>query len=111
MAASISPYKAIADDTRRAILDLLRQGQLSAGAIAEHFRRVSRPAVSKHLSILHRARLVTVRVQGREHIYVLNAEPLREVQMWVLQYQRQWDTHLQALKDYLEASPREGESC
>lgn len=111
MAASISPYKAIADDTRRAILDLLRQGQLSAGAIAQHFRRVSRPAVSKHLSILQRARLVNVRIEGREHIYALNAEPLREVLEWVQHYNIQWGTQLQALKDYLESSSTEGEPC
>jgi len=108
MAAPISPYKAIADDTRRHILDLLRQEQLPAGAIAQRCQRsrsVSRPAVSKHLSILQRSRLVTVRKQGRERVYALNAEPLREVEQWVQQYQAEWTTKLQSLKDYVEAHP------
>ena len=111
MEVTISPYKAIADDTRRAILDLLRQGQMSAGAIAQQFRRVSRPAISKHLGVLQRARLVNMRIEGREHIYALNAEPLREVLEWVQHYNIQWGTQLQSLKDYLESSSTEEGSC
>lgn len=103
MAAALSPYKAIADDTRRHILDALNQENLTAGAIAQRFDRVSRPAVSKHLSILRRSRLVVVRKQGRERIYALNAEPLRQVQNWITQYQTRWGTQLQSLKDYVES--------
>jgi DNA-binding transcriptional ArsR family regulator len=109
MAERISPYKAIADDTRRDILDLLRQDNLTAGAIAgviaQRSRRVSRPAVSKHLSILRRSRLVVAHKRGREHIYSLNAEPLHEVQNWINQYQTHWGTKLQALKDFVESHP------
>jgi DNA-binding transcriptional ArsR family regulator len=107
MAEPISPYKAIADDTRRHILDLLRHESLTAGAIAgtiaQRSRRVSRPAVSKHLSILRRSRLVVAHKRGREHIYALNAEPLREVQAWISQYQADWDTKLHSLKTYVES--------
>ncbi|MGH2523591.1 MAG: metalloregulator ArsR/SmtB family transcription factor, partial [Anaerolineales bacterium] len=71
MAALASPYKAIADDTRRRILDALRTESLTAGAIAGRFRRLSRPAVSKHLSILRRSRLVSAKKQGRERVYSL----------------------------------------
>jgi DNA-binding transcriptional ArsR family regulator len=102
-----TPYKAIADDTRRRILDLLREAPLTAGAIAERFQRrhggLTRPAVSKHLSILRSSKLVIARKQGRERLYRLNAEPLREVEAWVKQYEQFWDQQLQAFKDYVEA--------
>ena len=103
MAGAITPYKAIADETRRYILDALRQENLTAGAIAQRFRRVSRPAVSKHLAILRRSRLVVAHKRGREQIYALNAEPLREVQDWISQYQARWDDKLQFLKTFVES--------
>ena len=109
MAGVMTPYKAIADETRRDILDMLRQENLTAGAIAgaiaQRSRRVSRPAVSKHLSILRRSRLVVAHKRGREQIYALNAEPLREVQRWLSQYQANWETQLQFLKNYVESQP------
>lgn len=105
MAAPLSPYRAIADDTRRQILDALQHENLTAGAIARRFRQVSRPAVSKHLSILRRSRLVVAHKRGREQIYTLNAEPLREVGDWIGQYQINWETKLQTLKQYVESHP------
>ena len=100
---AVSPYKAIADDTRRLILDALRTESMTAGAIAGRFRSISRPAVSKHLKILIHSRLVTASKQGRERIYSLNAEPLREVGSWVTQYQQFWDQQLLSFKDYVES--------
>ena len=107
---AVTPYKAIADDTRRHILDLLRAESMTAGAIAEQFQRrgrsqrgMTRPAVSKHLAILRRSRLVTAKKQGRERLYSLNPEPLREVNMWLQQYEVFWEQQLQAFKDYVEA--------
>lgn len=106
--AAVTPYKAIADDTRRHILDLLRDEPLTAGSIAERFqRRLSRPAVSKHLSMLRRSRLVIAKKQGRERVYRLNAEPLREVEAWVKQYEVFWDQQLQAFKEYVESGAKE----
>ena len=100
-----SPYKAIADDTRRQILDLLRNQNLTAGVIAGQFRRkrLSRPAVSKHLRILRQSRLVLVRKQGRERIYVLNPEPLREVNAWLKEYEVFLDRQLHSFKEYVES--------
>jgi DNA-binding transcriptional ArsR family regulator len=103
MLERVTPYKAIADATRRQILDLLRGRPLTAGAIAGRFRRLSRPAVSKHLAILRRARLVTARRRGREHVYHLNPRPLREVSDWLERYEAFWDEQLQAFKDYVES--------
>ena len=73
----ISVFHAIADPTRRAILDRLRDGGQAVNEIAGRFD-VSRPAISKHLRVLHDARLVTEIREGRNRIYRLNPEPLRE---------------------------------
>lgn len=107
---TLTPYKAIADATRRQILDLLRTEALTAGAIAQRVRqrgrgkRLSRPAVSKHLRILRSSRLVLAHKQGREQIYELNAEPLRAVEAWVKEYEVFWDGQLTAFKNYVEAT-------
>ena len=97
-------YHAISDGTRRQILDLLSQESLTAGAIAQRFGRISRPAVSKHLAVLRRSKLVLIRKQGRERIYTLNAEPLKEVSNWVGRHQAFWDEQLQSFKKYVEAN-------
>lgn len=107
MSAAITPYKAITDRTRRLILDALREESLSAGAIAQHFPKISRPAVSKHLAILRRSRLVVMKKRGRERLYALNAAPLRDVAEWVRQYEVVWDRQLQALKRYVESESKE----
>ncbi|HLF28753.1 MAG TPA: metalloregulator ArsR/SmtB family transcription factor [Anaerolineae bacterium] len=106
MSAALTPYKAIADGTRRRILDLLREEKLSAGAIAQRFPRISRPAVSKHLAILRRSRLVATKKQGREQLYALNAAPLRAVADWVRAYEVFWEEQLQSLKDYVESESK-----
>jgi DNA-binding transcriptional ArsR family regulator len=107
---TFTPYKAIADDTRRHILDMLRAEPLTAGAIAKQFERrgrsqakLSRPAVSKHLSILRRSKLVIAHREGRERIYALNAEPLSQVNNWVKQYEAFWDKQLQSFKEFVES--------
>src|SRR5215470_7211452 len=75
-------FGALADPTRRAVLDLLRTGRRPAGEIARAFP-VSRPAISKHLGILRRAHLVEERREGRHRIYHLNPEPLQAVDSWL----------------------------
>jgi DNA-binding transcriptional ArsR family regulator len=95
-------FGALADPTRRAVLDLLRRGSLPAGRIAEAFP-VSRPAVSKHLGLLRRARLVEERRHGRNRIYRLNPGPLRVVDIWLNHYRSFWQASLANLKSYVEA--------
>jgi DNA-binding transcriptional ArsR family regulator len=74
------PYEALANPTRREILLLLRENaELSAGQLAAAFPTVSRPAVSRHLAVLRRARLVHSRAHGREHHYSLDPAPIAEV--------------------------------
>jgi DNA-binding transcriptional ArsR family regulator len=95
-------FSALADPTRRAVLDLLRAGTRPAGDIARAFT-VSRPAISKHLSILRRAHLVEERREGRHRLYQLNPEPLREVDTWLQQYREFWTASLNNLKAFVEA--------
>jgi DNA-binding transcriptional ArsR family regulator len=95
-------FQALADPTRRAVLDLLRRGSQPAGEIAHAFP-VSRPAISKHLRLLRRAHLVREHREGRHRVYDLNPEPLRAVDSWLDQYRSFWKMNLANLKTFVEA--------
>ena len=95
-------FQALADPTRRAVLDLLRRGSQPAGKIAGAFP-VSRPAISKHLRLLRRAHLVREHREGRHRVYQLNPEPLRAVDNWIEQYRVFWTNSLNNLKAFVEA--------
>ncbi len=95
-------FQALADPTRRAVLDLLRRGSQPAGQIANAFP-VSRPAISKHLRLLRRAHLVREHREGRHRVYQLNPEPLRAVDSWIEQYRVFWTKSLNNLKAFVEA--------
>jgi DNA-binding transcriptional ArsR family regulator len=94
-------FRAIADPTRRKILSLLRGRRRTVGEIAENFR-TSRPAISKHLSLLRTAGLVVSRREGTSRICELNAKPLRAVNEWLKDYAMFWDESLLNLKTYVE---------
>jgi len=100
-----SVFHAIADPTRRAILDRLRGGGQAVNEIAGRFN-VSRPAISKHLRVLHDAHLVTEARDGRNRIYRLNPEPLRELDIWLDEYRRFWSVSLLNLKKHVESKGR-----
>jgi DNA-binding transcriptional ArsR family regulator len=95
-------FRAIADPTRREILNLLRQRPLTVGEIASNFH-TSRPAVSKHLRLLKSAGLVIVHERGTVNMCELNARPLRAVNEWLRDYEAYWKETLRGLKQYLEA--------
>ena len=94
-------FGALADPTRRAVLDLLRRGSLPAGRIAQAFP-VSRPAISRHLRLLRRAHLVRERREGRRRLYQLNPEPLRAIDSWLNNYRIFWQMSLADLKTFVE---------
>ncbi len=94
-------FKAIADPTRRAILDLLRGQPRSANEVAGHFP-ISRPAVSRHLRVLHRASLVRETRQAQTRWYALAPEPLRAVDRWLGDYRVFWGARLHDLKRFVE---------
>jgi DNA-binding transcriptional ArsR family regulator len=95
-------FHALADPTRRAVLDLLRAGAQPAGQIAESFP-VSRPAISKHLRQLRKARLVVEHRRGRHRFYQLNPEPLKAVDSWIEHYRQFWQLNLTNLKNFVES--------
>lgn len=97
-------YRAIADPTRRAILDRLRAGPAPVNALAADFS-TSRPAISKHLRVLRESRLVTERRVGRERLYQLDPIPLQRVAGWLEGYRSFWHRSLTNLKRYLETEP------
>jgi DNA-binding transcriptional ArsR family regulator len=94
-------FHAIADPTRRAILDQLRAGPIAVNNIAAGFDQ-SRPAISKHLRVLRDASLVVEEKKGRKRIYRLRPEPLNDVIDWIEGYRRFWQSNLDNLKQYLE---------
>jgi DNA-binding transcriptional ArsR family regulator len=100
-AQSQAIFRAIADPTRRAILNLLREGPHAVGEIAGNFR-TSRPAISKHLRLLKSAGLVVAHQRGTASICELNARPLSAVNDWLRDYQIFWKDTLGDLKKYVE---------
>jgi DNA-binding transcriptional ArsR family regulator len=94
-------FRAIADPTRRAILDRLRAGPAPVNALASEFEQ-SRPAISKHLRVLRDARLVVEERSGRERVYELRAVPLQQVAGWIEGYRSFWQVSLTNLKRFLE---------
>ena len=105
--SSDAAFSALADPTRRAVLDLLRSGSLPAGQIAQVFP-VSRPAISKHLRLLRRAHLVHQRREGRQRFYHLNPAPLQAVDGWLNQYRIFWKMSLTTLKAVVERGVARG---
>ena len=103
-------FVALADPTRRNILELLANtGELSATAIYEHFP-VSPQAVSQHLKVLREAHLVEMEKHAQKRLYRLNPQTLSQFEAWVQQMQRRWSERFDALDTVLEREKKkEGE--
>ncbi len=99
-------FSAIADPTRRVILDRLRAAPLRAGDIADAFP-VSRPAISRHLRVLRRAKLVRHEKRGRERFYMIDPAPLKRIDDWLNSYRLLWAANLIALKEFVEKEAAE----
>ncbi len=95
-------FQAIADPTRRAIIALIALQAMTPNAIAEHFD-TSRQAVSKHLRILSECQLITQNQQGREIYYTLEIEKMKEIDKWLEQFRKIWETRFNQLDDVLLA--------
>ena len=93
-------FAALADPTRRAILERLAHGEASVTELAEPFQ-VSLPAISKQLRVLEEAGLIIREKQGRSRRCRLEAEPMKEAAEWLARYQRYWERQLDFLADYL----------
>jgi len=99
--ASADVFHAVADPTRRAILDRLRTGSAPVTELAVGFQ-MTRPAISKHLRVLRQVSLVRERREGRQRIYELTPAPLRDVASWIEAYRSFWQMNLLSLKRHLE---------
>lgn len=100
-------FQAIADPSRRVMLQLLSEDEeMPLNAISGHFP-MSRTAVSKHLRVLSEAGLVKERKLGRETRYRLDAAPLQELKQWLAYYERFWENKLAMLKHYVESDGHE----
>ncbi|WP_077921437.1 helix-turn-helix transcriptional regulator [Spirosoma sp. 209] len=93
-------FQAIADPTRRAIITLIALQAMTPNAIAENFN-TTRQSVSKHLRILTECELVKQEQQGREIYYSLEVEKIKEVDQWVSQFRKLWETRFNQLDDVL----------
>ena len=93
-------FQAIADPTRIAIIALIAVPALTPNPIAEHFD-TTRQAVSKHLRILTECELVTLEQRGREIYYSLEIEKMKEIDKWLAQYKKIWETRFSQLDDVL----------
>ena len=93
---------ALADPTRRAILQRLSEGEARVTELAEPFA-ISLNSVSKHIRVLERAHLVRRRIAGREHILSFNPEPLDEAAAWIESQRAAWSVRLEALDALLQA--------
>src|SRR3954447_13772420 len=100
----MSAYAALAEPSRRQILDLLRGGERSVNELVDRLK-LSQPGVSKHLKVLRDAGLVSVRPEGRRRWYRLHAEPLAEVDAWLEPYRAYWSGRLDALERHLDEHP------
>jgi DNA-binding transcriptional ArsR family regulator len=93
-------FQAIADPTRREIINMISKKPLNVNAVAENFD-VTRTAIYKHLKILTECGLVNIRQQGRERFCEAKLEKLNEVSDWVEQYRKIWTEKLDALEEFI----------
>ena len=99
-------FNAIAEPRRREIIDLLAGGETAVGELVRMLR-IAQPAVSKHLGVLRRVRIVSVSKRGRRRVYRLNARELKPVHDWVKNYERFWSHQLNRIKARAEQKARE----
>lgn len=93
-------FQAIADPTRREIINLVAKSPLNLNSVAENFS-ISRPAISKHIKILTECGLITIRQQGRERFCEASLSSLSQVSNWIEQYSIFWTSKLDALESFL----------
>ena len=103
-------FDVLGDPVRRRILELLADGQMTSGAVCAVIQKefgISQPAVSQHLRVLREGGFATVRPEGTRRLYVVNSEPLRDVDAWLDRFRRFWTPHLDALETELARGKRQ----
>src|SRR5271154_2633941 len=110
MARATTPadaFNAVAEPRRREILSYLAGTERPVGEIVAALG-LPQPSISKHLRVLHDVGLVRMRCQGRQKLYLTNAEAIRPLHEWVATFERYWQPQLNRVKDLAEATVRQG---
>jgi DNA-binding transcriptional ArsR family regulator len=94
-------FAALADPTRRRIVERLRSGERTVGEIAADFQ-ISQPAISKHVKVLETSGVLRRRIDGRVHHCTLDPRPMRDAAAWIEKQERYWNAALDRLQEYLE---------
>jgi DNA-binding transcriptional ArsR family regulator len=98
----VDVFEAVAEPSRRALLDALTEGERTAGELVDTLPGLTQPTVSRHLRVLREVGLVEVRPDAQRRIYALRPEGLAEMDHWIARYRRYWTGHLDALERHLE---------
>jgi DNA-binding transcriptional ArsR family regulator len=99
-------FSALADPTRRQVLDLLSRRERAAGELGHAFPQISQPGMSRHLRVLREAGLVRVRQDRQHRYYSLRSDRLAEVDAWISKYRGFWEAELDSLEAHLDARKR-----
>jgi DNA-binding transcriptional ArsR family regulator len=95
-------FEAVAEPSRRALLDVLAEGERSAGDLVASLPGLTQPSVSRHLRVLREVGLVEVRPDAQRRIYALRADGLVQIDHWIDRYRRYWTNRLDALERHLQ---------
>src|SRR3954453_2218711 len=97
-------FEAVAEPSRRALLDALSTGERSAGELVATLPGLTQPTVSRHLRVLREVGLVEVRADAQRRIYALRADGPVELDHWIDSFRRFWSGHLDAMEQHLRAT-------
>jgi DNA-binding transcriptional ArsR family regulator len=103
----VDVFEAVAEASRRALLDALTEGERTAGELVATLPGLTQPTVSRHLRVLREVGLVEVRPDAQRRIYALRADGLAEMDEWISRYRRYWTGHLDALERHLNSTREE----
>ena len=95
-------FEAVAEPSRRTLLDALRAGERTAGELVATLPDLTQPTVSRHLRVLREVGLVEVRADAQRRVYALRADGLVEMDRWIDRYRQYWTGHLDALERHLD---------
>ncbi|MEZ0054234.1 DNA-binding transcriptional ArsR family regulator [Mycobacterium sp. MAA66] len=101
---AVDVFEAIAEPSRRALLDALAGGERTAGELVATLPSLTQPTVSRHLRVLREVGLVEVRPDAQRRIYALRADGLVEMDRWIDRYRHYWTNHLDALERHLDST-------
>jgi DNA-binding transcriptional ArsR family regulator len=100
-------FEAVAEPSRRTLLDTLRDGERTAGELVATLPGLTQPTVSRHLRVLREVGLVEVRPDAQRRIYALRADGLAAMDDWISRYRHFWANHLDALEQHMSSTSEE----